>query len=95
MNLLTKIVKELPCLPDKDYFIALKLVKDRKFNDLALLINSVITLIEKNSNRENINQNYTGLDKDSIILLLDNVNQYTDQLSIEEFESQIPNNIYE
>lgn len=67
-------------LPVKDKELALKLVDERDFEELAMLINSVIALYEVNLLKEEPSDELLNLDIDDILRLSLLVNDYISQL---------------
>jgi len=83
MILLNKIQQLLPKLPERDRYLADHFISVRNFDELALLVKSIIVLIDKNNGKNNTSL-YSNLDRDSIALLLDYINDYLNQLTVEE-----------
>lgn len=99
MRLIRKIEQLLYKLPEQDFILATRLLKERKFDELFLLVQSVLALIDaasllqkQGTELTEKSKFYIELDRDSIAVLWDYVNDYLSQLDIEELATQ---NLYD
>jgi hypothetical protein len=71
-------------LPLNDKLRALQFIEDRNFEDLELLIKSIITLIELNNLKVEPSKELSNLDETKIMELYNLVLEYKSQLNIED-----------
>src|SRR5574344_1092283 len=74
---LTDIRKLIPKLPDKEYPITNKLLAERNFSDLEVVVNKVIAKIEKDRKKPDEEQRYADIDLDSLYNLVTNISMIT------------------
>lgn len=80
---------ELRCaslLPKGDIEHAQRLIKERKYEDLEMLISSVIKLISKNKIKTDPERDYFELEEIKIIELYNDVLEYNSQFDFEEIK---------
>lgn len=89
MMLLDQIKLAVEALPSKDRFLALTFIQEREFEALLELVNSDITLVEINVNKDvtHSNPTYSKCNLADIIALRDLVSTYVEGLTIPELEN--------
>lgn len=75
----------IPYLPQKDISIAQNLIAKRDFEELSLLVKSVLAKIRRNKKSSNPNEEYLKLDREMIKELDINITNYLDFLDISQF----------
>ena len=73
----TDIRRLIPKLPDKEYPIANKLLAERDFSNLEIVVNKTIARIEKDRKNPVEEQRYADIDLDSLYNLVTNISMIT------------------